>query len=173
MFYVDLTAGEEADEEDVISRSIKEIHQSAQKLSDNIERLSNDRDKFTITENNLRFSSSDGMSGSTDTVIEGSLVPLPSFDSTGRDCSGDEEGTRQSTTLRSNVSGDFDTPPETPDFPSRCRGGGRQHCSWPRGLAVLSAGPPDTDTDRPQSYQGQRNNPGIGSRSKDDWGSSC
>ena len=77
MFYVELNPGEDADEEDVISQSIKEIHQvltldqnskilinndrktcfgssskiypqSAQKLSDNIERLSNDQ---VMTEN--------------------------------------------------------------------------------------------------------------------------
>jgi len=116
MFYVDLQPDEDANEEDVITRSIKEIHQSAQKLSDNIERLSNDRDKFTNHENTLSYSSSDAMSASTETVIEGGLVPLPSFDSNGRNLS---EETR-SDTLQSNVTmeGDFDTPPETPDFPS-------------------------------------------------------
>ena len=117
MFYVDLQPEEDANEEDVITRSIKEIHQSAQKLSDNIERLTNDRDKFTNHENTLSYSSSEAMSASTETVIEGGLVPLPSFDTNGRDLSDDT----RSATLQSNVTmeGEFDTPPETPDFPSR------------------------------------------------------
>ena len=45
------------------------------------------QEKFTNNENNLSYSSSDAMSASTETVIEGgtgSLVPLPSFDSNGR-----------------------------------------------------------------------------------------
>ena len=87
MFYVDLAAGEDTDTEDEISRSIKEIHQSAQKLSDNIERslaLSNNEEQFASSDTSLSYCSSDAMSGSTETVIEGSLVPLPSFDSNGR-----------------------------------------------------------------------------------------
>ena len=43
------------------------------------------QEKFANNENNLSYSSSDAMSASTETVIEGgSLVPLPSFDSNGR-----------------------------------------------------------------------------------------
>ena len=87
MFYVDLAAGEDTDTEDEISRSIKEIHQSAQKLSDNIERslaLSNTEEQFASSDTSLSYCSSDAMSGSTETVIEGTLVPLPSFDSNGK-----------------------------------------------------------------------------------------
>ena len=147
MFYVDLAAGEDTDTEDEISRSIKEIHQSAQKLSDNIERslaLSNNEEQFVSSDTSLSYCSSDAMSGSTETVIEGSLVPLPSFDSNGRlvnlvsvFCSSScscpfflfilcfhhwNPGTckDKSSTLKSNFTdGDFDTPPETPDFASR------------------------------------------------------
>lgn len=121
MFYVDLPPGEQSDEEDVISRSIKEIHQSAQKLSDNIERLANDTNKFTNNEHNLSYSSFEAMSTSTETVIAGGgggggLVPLPSFDTTGTEVPREH----RSATLKSNFTdGDFDTPPETPDFPSR------------------------------------------------------
>ena len=106
MFFVELKEAEEEDEDDEINKSIKEIHQSAQKLSDNIEKLSNDHEKFVNKENMLSFSPL------TKTGSEEDAIPEETGDSEGIhfDCK------VRSSTLKSNFTDDFDTPPETPEF---------------------------------------------------------
>ena len=108
MFFVELKETEDVDE-DEINKSIKEIHQSAQKLSDNIERLSNDHEKFVNNENMLSFSQ---------------LKKNDSLDDAIPDETGDSETVHfdckvRSSTLKSNFTDDFDTPPETPEFDLR------------------------------------------------------
>ena len=107
MFFVELKEAEVEDEDDdEINKSIKEIHQSAQKLSDNIEKLSNDHEKFVFKENMLSFSPL------TKNCSDEDVIPKESGDGEGIifDCK------VRSSTLKSNFTDDFDTPPETPDF---------------------------------------------------------
>ena len=107
MFFVELKEAEVIDEDDdEINKSIKEIHQSAQKLSDNIEKLSNDHEKFVQKENMLSFSAE------TKNSCDEDAIPKESGDGEGIvfDCK------VRSSTLKSNFTDDFDTPPETPDF---------------------------------------------------------
>jgi len=107
MFFVELKEAEVEDEDDdEINKSIKEIHQSAQKLSDNIEKLSNDHEKFVLKENMLSFSPL------TKNCSNEDAIPKESGDGEGIifDCK------VRSSTLKSNFTDDFDTPPETPDF---------------------------------------------------------
>jgi len=107
MFFVELKEAEVVDEDDdEINKSIKEIHQSAQKLSDNIEKLSNDHEKFVQKENMLSFSAE------TKNSCDEDAIPKESGDGEGIifDCK------VRSSTLKSNFTDDFDTPPETPDF---------------------------------------------------------
>ena len=111
MFFVELKEANVEDEDDEINKSIKEIHQSAQKLSDNIEKLSHDHEKFVNKENMLSFSpvipsnddreANDAITGETS---EDAVDPIRF------------ECKVRSSTLKSNFTDDFDTPPETPEF---------------------------------------------------------
>ena len=106
MFFVELKEAEVEDDENDIIKSIKEIHQSAQKLSDNIEKLSNDHEKFVNKENMLSFSPLNKSCSDDDAIPE----ETDDSEMVHFDCK------VRSSTLKSNFTDDFDTPPETPEF---------------------------------------------------------
>ena len=106
MFFVELKEAEVEDDENEIIKSIKEIHQSAQKLSDNIEKLSNDHKKFVNKENMLSFSPLNKSCSDDDAIPE----ETDDSEMVHFDCK------VRSSTLKSNFTDDFDTPPETPEF---------------------------------------------------------